>query len=838
MDQGIVCKLHEPGFKYPEVPLAKTHVERFGVAGQNEIVSLTENSARCICMLAAVLLLHSRPAWAAADRQPTGRDIFRQRCAKCHGRAGEGVKGKYDGPLQGERPLEKLTSYIARNMPDDAPGTCTGEEAASVARYIYLTFYSQEARLRSSKPPRIELLRLTNLQYLNSVADLIKSFTGNDATPGDERGLRAAYWGWKDYVGDKKAIERVDREINFDYSDGFPDEKVKGTNGFSMQWRGSLKPDETGEYEFILRTPNGARLWVNDESEPLIDAWVASNQISEYKAKLRLLGGRVYPLNLNYFKHKEKLASISLQWKPPHGAQQPIPGRNLVPSTSSFTLVVATPFPPDDSSLGYERGMSVSKAWDEATTQGAIEVANYVSTHLDRLSDSKAGDTNRMAKIEAFCAQFVTTAFHRPLNEAEKNRFVSAQLQKRRPGGQKTLPAEKKPVPGGKSEEKLSQTLIEDAVKRVVLLTLKSPRFLYPGLDEAKADDFEVAARLSYALWDSLPDSELRKAAERGGLHTNGQIVEQTRRMLADPRAHAKMQSFFHHWLQMDRVENLSKDDKLFPGFNPDIIADLRSSLNIFLEQTMWSSSSDYRTLLLADYLYLNNRLAQFYGLATNSTDDFSIVKLNPEQRSGVLTHPYLLAAFSYQKMTSPIHRGVFLTRNIVGRALKPPPMAMTFKDADFAPNLTMRQKVAELTRPQNCQSCHSVINPLGFSLEQYDAVGRFRTSDNDNPVDPVSDYLTDDGQKIRLNGARDVAQFALRQEQAQKAFIQQLFHHIAKQPLLAYGPDTLTQLQQSFVSSDFNMQKLVAEIVTITSLHGVEKSPRERTSLRSDKGG
>src|SRR6185503_16105566 len=198
---------------------------------------------------------------AAADRPLAGRDIFRQRCAKCHGRAGEGVKGKYDGPLQGERPLEKLTRYIEHNMPDDAPGTCTGRDAESVAHYIYQTFYSQEARLRSSKPPRVELLRLTNLQYLNSVADLIKHFAPKEAVPGEERGLRATYWSWKDYVGDKKALERIDLQVDFDYGDGFPDEKVKGTNGFSMQWIGSVKPDETGEYEFSLRTPNGARLW-------------------------------------------------------------------------------------------------------------------------------------------------------------------------------------------------------------------------------------------------------------------------------------------------------------------------------------------------------------------------------------------------------------------------------------------------------------------------------------------------------------------------------------------------------------------------------------------------
>src|SRR4026207_910475 len=102
----------------------KLWIERFPTTGQNTKVSYFRELTRYICLLAAVFLLPARMTWAAGDRSPSGREIFRQRCAKCHGKAGEGVKGKYDGPLQGERPLEKLTSYILRNMPEDAPGTC------------------------------------------------------------------------------------------------------------------------------------------------------------------------------------------------------------------------------------------------------------------------------------------------------------------------------------------------------------------------------------------------------------------------------------------------------------------------------------------------------------------------------------------------------------------------------------------------------------------------------------------------------------------------------------------------------------------------------------------
>jgi hypothetical protein len=280
------------------------------------------------------------------------------------------------------------------------------------------------------------------------------------------------------------------------------------------------------------------------------------------------------------------------------------------------------------------------------------------------------------------------------------------------------------------------------------------------------------------------------------------------------------MRSFFAQWLQMNRVEEVGKDKEIFPDFTPELVTDLRSSLNQFLDEVMWSERSDYRELLQADYIYANDRIANFYGLKRDSTNEFSKVVCDPKMRSGVLTHPYLLAAFSYPKFTSPIHRGVFLTRKIVGRSLRPPPNAVVFKDADFSPQLTMREKVTELTKTQSCQSCHSVINPVGFALEHFDAVGRWRTEEKGKSINTESDYVTDDGEKVHLSGARDVADFASQSEHSQNAFIEQLFHVLIKQPILAYGPDTLEKLREGFVKSDFNMRKLVAEIALLAASH------------------
>jgi hypothetical protein len=789
---------------------------------------------RCLACATLLGLALGSLQLQGAERRASGRDTYRQQCAKCHGKNGQGVKGKYDDALVGDWSIEKLTRYIDKNMPEDAPEKCVGEAAGTVARYINDAFYSREARVRN-QPPRVELARLTNRQYANTVADLLKSFTAPDDPLGHERGLRGNYREPRREDGERESLQRLDRKVDFDFLREGSEPAAGLTNRFSGDWRGSIIAEEAGEYEFILKTPNGARLWVNDETTPLIDASVASGTDHEQKAALRLLGGRVYPLRLEWFKApKDKLASIALLWKPPHGVPELIPARCLTPARATPTLVVTTPFPPDDSSVGYERGVAVSKAWDEAATQAAIEVANFVAKNLDRLiqgsrrreeaeATPRTGErdrlltsaaTNRAAKAQVFCEQFVEAAFRRPLTAQQKRVFVANQFK----GAPKT----------------------EDAVKRVVLLALKSPRFLYLGLGSGRTDDFDVAARLSFALWDSLPDRELTKLAAAGALRTREQVGAQARRLLGDPRARAKMQSFLHHWLQVDHIETLAKDDKLFPGFTPEIIADLRTSLNLFLDDVVWSEASDYRRLLLEDDLFVNDRLARFYAVETDATDDFVKVPIEPKQRSGVLTHPYLLAAFSYPRSTSPIHRGVFLTRNIIGRALKPPPMAVAFKESDFSADMTMREKVAELTRPQACQSCHSVINPLGFSLEHFDAVGRLRTKEGDRPIDTVSDYTTDDGKTVRLTGARDVAQFAVGSRPAQDGFVEQLFHQLVKQPILAYGPEVQERLRQSFAASGFNVQNLMVEIATVAAVHGIEKpsGTKAKGSMASAKEG
>ena len=745
--------------------------------------------------LAGVCLALGGFAAQGADEPGRGHAIYQKLCADCHGAQGQGVKGKYDDPLTGDKSVARLKRIIHRSMPEEKPELCEDRDAQAVAEYIHDAFYSPAAQARNM-PARIELSRLTVRQYQNSVADLISSFVGFNG-PSDKFGLRGTYFKSRGYSSKNKAFDRVDPRIRFQFGEGSPDAKVFKAEEFSMTWSGSIRIEDSGEYEFIVKTENGFKLWVNSSSAPTIDGWVAlGGEPTKHSAKVRLLGGRRYPIKLDFFKYKDKTASIELRWKPPHKVEQTIPARSLSPDGARSTLVVSTPFPPDDGSVGYPRGAAVSKAWDDATTRAAVETANRVVGFLDPLAKTKGSDPEREKKVKAFCRTFAERAFRRPLNEAEAKLIVETQFER--------------------AED------VDTAVKRAILLTLKSPAFLYPELGTKGREAHTTASRLALGLWDSLPDAALLKAAASGKLKTQEQVKAQAQRMARDPRARAKMREFFHQWLKMDEVEDLAKDKKRFPGFDEQIISDLRTSLDLFVEDILWSEESDYRQILLANHLYVNKRLATFYDFKAPEKSGFEKVSFDAKQRTGVMTHPYLLTSFAYNDSTSPIHRGVFITRNMLGRTLKPPPAAVSFTDQKFKPNLTMREKVAELTKPRACQNCHAIINPLGFSLEHYDAVGRFRTKEEevDKPIDAASEYQTDSGEIVKLKGARDLAEFAANSPSAQRGFVIQLFNHVAKQPVQAYGADALERLQAAFSDSGANMRRLLEEVAVAYATH------------------
>jgi hypothetical protein len=198
---------------------------------------------------------------------------------------------------------------------------------------------------------------------------------------------------------------------------------------------------------------------------------------------------------------------------------------------------------------------------------------------------------------------------------------------------------------------------------------------------------------------------------------------------------------------------------------------------------------------------------------------EFQKFSFGSEERSGVLTHPFLMSGFAYTSSSSPIHRGVFLARSVLGRTLRPPPEAVAPLAPDLHANLTTRERVMLQTKAEVCQSCHAMINPLGFTLENFDAVGRYRRDEQGKRVDSTGTYVTRSGEKKTFGDVGELARFLVATEETHAAFVDQLFHNLIKQPIRAYGLQTPDELRVGFEQNQFNIRRLMVDIATTAAL-------------------
>lgn len=756
----------------------------------------------------------AQTSWADEEAvREKGRKIYSSMCADCHGEKGEGVDGAYEAALVGDASLGELTHQITKTMPEGDAEACVGPDAEAVAAFMHYAFYSEAARIRN-RPPQITLARLTGNQLRQSLADLYSHFHG---APGytEERGVKGIYFAGSRWKNENKKIERVDPMIDFDFGRESPGEGIKKED-FYIHWNGSILAEETGDYEIVVRSTVSFTMDFGKLGRTLIDNHVQSGDKTEFREIVRLTAGRAYPFKIDYIQRKRKTeqppASISLSWVPPHGVEQLIPQRNIIPFTVEPTYSLQTKLPPDDRSYGFERGIAVDRQWDDSTTAAAIEfgivAADELWPHYDR-RNKKIPEENR-ARLKAFLTEFVETAFRTKLSDETKQLYIDQQVAQ--------CPDD------------------NEAIRRVVLMTLKSPRFLYPQTDATDSLSQKVANRLALTFYDSIPsDRWLLDKIERDQLQNEQQIREAAWRMVNDYRTRGKTREMLHEWLNIGHFGEITKDEARFPGFKPELIADMRTSLDYFLDDIVWSEKSDYRELFTTDWAYTTDHMAQFYGdqwkpaEATNPEADKLPRGPGPaemrktagggEHRLGLLTHPYLMSGLAYTDTTSPIHRGVFLIRYMLGRTLRPPNAAFTPLSPDLHPDLTTRERVSLQTSPESCQVCHSRINGLGFTMERFDAVGRFRETERERQVNAQGTYTTRDGREVTFQNEQELAKFLAESDDAHRAFVSRAFQHFVKQPVAAYGPEKLDELTEKFKNSGYNIRALLVEIAVIAAM-------------------
>jgi hypothetical protein len=402
---------------------------------------------------------------------------------------------------------------------------------------------------------------------------------------------------------------------------------------------------------------------------------------------------------------------------------------NTVRDLIGQDLRLAQGFPPENR-VGIFENDSQSHVVSPLLVQkylGASEdIADAAMTDQERIVPCDPVEVGEAECGRAFVYHFGGRAFRRPLTDPEASIFV------------------------GLFEGALERDGFDGAIKLVIQATLQSPQFLYrvEALEEDQPDagemqrveGYEMASRLSYFIWSSMPDETLLDKAAQGQLTTRAQIEEQARRMIADGKATDTVKNFHRQWLSLESIGSLTKDQTEFEQYTNALKGDWVLSFEAFLDHLFVGTEPTVENLLTDPTVFLTPAMAEIHGVEL-AEDALVEPWLAPEgQRAGILTQPALMALLANPDQSSPIFRGIFVRERILCQEMPPPPANLEITPPDPAPNATTRERFAEHTANAQCAGCHVLIDPIGFGFEKYDALGRWREFENGLGIDATGE--------------------------------------------------------------------------------------------------
>jgi hypothetical protein len=360
----------------------------------------------------------------------------------------------------------------------------------------------------------------------------------------------------------------------------------------------------------------------------------------------------------------------------------------------------------------------------------------------------------------------------------------------------------------------------EKGIELALQAMLVSPHFLFRIERDRYPDDptrshpitdVELASRLSYFLWSSMPDDELLDLAERGELRRSGVLEAQVKRMLADPRSRALAQNFAGQWLEIRNLDVIRPDPDRFPAWNPELRDAMRTETEMFFDYIL-RENRPISEFLNARYTFVNDVLADYYGIEGIEGSEFRRVELTTPQRGGVLGQASVLAVSSYPTRTSVVIRGKYVLQNILGSPLPPPPPDVPALDEEaLGKSKSIREQMEQHRTNAICASCHSRMDPLGFALENYDAIGRWRDMDGAFAID-ASGRLPNGRTFNGPAELRDVLSDML--PEFSRALTEKMLTYALGRGLERYDRRTVAGIVRRLGESDQGLQTLILEIV------------------------
>tara|TARA_Y100000588_G_scaffold352144_1_gene404496 strand:+ start:260 stop:1447 length:1188 start_codon:yes stop_codon:yes gene_type:complete len=360
----------------------------------------------------------------------------------------------------------------------------------------------------------------------------------------------------------------------------------------------------------------------------------------------------------------------------------------------------------------------------------------------------------------------------------------------------------------------------EAGVEMALSGVLVSPNFLFrtegapPGLAPGSVypvSDFDLASRLSFFLWSSIPDDELLDLAGQGRLSDTEVLAGQIKRMLADPKAGALVDNFAGQWLHLRNVADWTPDPELFPGFDESLRYGFLRETQLFLEHLIREDRSVFE-LIDADYTFLNERLAEFYGVEGVRGGYFRRVSTEGTERGGILTQGSILMVTSYPTRTSPVLRGKWVLENLLGAPPPPPPPDVPeLPDRAGASPGSLREALEQHRANPACAVCHARLDPLGFSLESFDAVGAYRLAEQGRPIEAVG-VLPDGTVVDGPRGLRGVLQ--ARQVEFVETVAEKLLTYALGRGLTSSDRPAVRQIRRQVAVHDYRFSTLVAAVI------------------------
>lgn len=693
----------------------------------------------------AALLLSVAGSAAGADLPRPARAFITSRCTECHD--SDSKKGGLDLttlPAQLDDPaLEARWTLVydrvqRREMPPKKKAAPTTDERDAFLQSLGGMLSDHDAA-REAATGRVVLRRLNRVEYENSVHDLLQIDTPLvELLPED-----ATAFGFDNVAGALRlsgsqieayltaADTALDAALNFG-----PDPRSKRRfTYFDMpairdaldRPQGSANPDGTRYKKFFTSLGDAVVVYINESFGPTLirqsHAPVAGTYRLRVSAFSHQAAGRpvvVAKLMVNNFAstrmlgafdllpEKPRILEVTTRWDQGWMFMLSCLGCDEVaPDGTTLRQVGADQFTgPGVAVQWVEVEGPLVESWPPPGVRrvlGDAPVIKLLAKPRNRLAYevvSAAPEADAVKAVTGFAAR----AFRRPMTADDASRYI------------------------GIARDALAHgATFESAVRRACKAVLTSPQFLFLQEKPGRLDDFALASRLSYFLWSSMPDDELLRLAEQGKLSDPAILRAQTQRLLASPRAYAFTKNFCGQWLNLRAIDDTMPDSRLYPEYDGLLKDAMIGETEAFFDE-MLRSDLGVATLIDSDFAMLNRRLAEHYGIPGVIGEQFRKVPLPPgSHRGGILTQASILKVTANGTLSSPVIRGAWVVKRILGRQLQPPPADAGAIEPDTRGATTIREQLAKHRREARCAVCHQYMDPPGFALENYDVIGGWR---------------------------------------------------------------------------------------------------------------